>query len=91
MVERGIGLHQVDPEGANGRELEAHTFSTPGWSGSPMFGTVDQQQKCVQVMSGKELEDDGLTGVFIETHSDSVSTGGKMMTDLILYGLANWP
>ncbi|KAA8644261.1 hypothetical protein EYZ11_011778 [Aspergillus tanneri] len=91
MVERGIGLHQVDPEGANGRELEAHTFSTPGWSGGPMFGTLDQQQKCVGVMSGKEFENDGLTGIFSGTHWHSVSAGGKSMTDLILYGLANWP
>jgi V8-like Glu-specific endopeptidase len=55
MIERNIALHDVDPEGTGGRELEAHTFSTPGWSGGPMFGNIGQQQKCVGVMSGKLL------------------------------------
>ncbi|KAF4227349.1 hypothetical protein CNMCM8980_002711 [Aspergillus fumigatiaffinis] len=90
MIEKQIRLHQVDAEGAVGRELEAHTFSTPGWSGGPMFGVLDAQQRCVGVMSGKEFEDDGLTGSFSGKHWHSVSAGGKGMTDLILYGLANW-
>jgi V8-like Glu-specific endopeptidase len=90
MVERAIRIHQVDDEGSKGRELEAHTFSTPGWSGGPMFGTIDQQQRCIGVMSGKEFENDGFLGIFGQAHWHSVSAGGEMMTELILYGLANW-
>ncbi|KAL2864780.1 trypsin-like serine peptidase [Aspergillus lucknowensis] len=90
MVERGVQLHQVDTEGATGRELEAHTFSTPGWSGGPMFGIVTGQQRCIGVMSGKEFENDSLTGVFSGTHWHSVTAGGKAMVDLIVYGQTNW-
>lgn len=90
MVERNIKLHDVDDEGSSGRELEAHTFSTNGWSGGPIFGVLDQQHRCVGVMSGREWESDGFLGIFGSAHWHSVSAGGKMMTELILYGLANW-
>jgi V8-like Glu-specific endopeptidase len=90
MIERRINLHQVDPEGGSGRELESHTFSTPGWSGGPMFGTLDKETRCVGVLSGREFENDGLTGVFAGAHWHSVSAAGAAMNELIKYGRENW-
>jgi V8-like Glu-specific endopeptidase len=90
MVERAIKLHDVDNETEDGRELEAHTFSTPGWSGGPMFGTIEAGQRTVGIMSGKEYERDGFLGILGSSHWHSVSAGGKYMTDLILWAIANW-
>lgn len=87
MVELGIRLDDVDDEGSDGKELESHVFSTPGWSGGPLWGWVDDQPKVVGVMSGFE-EEFSFWDFFTADHS--VSAGGNHMVNLVKYGWANW-
>ncbi len=80
-------LHDTDDDGQGAIELECDDFASPGWSGGPLYGPIDNQWKIVGVDSDSEAE-----YIFpaSEEH-DSVFAGGSWMVGLIKYGLANWP
>ncbi|PGH04898.1 hypothetical protein AJ80_08447 [Polytolypa hystricis UAMH7299] len=94
MLLSDIKLTEVDNHGTQGKELETHVFASPGWSGGPMWDYIDGNPKIVGVCSGGEKDCSeqvgGCTGLENTGNYHDVSAGGKLMTDLVLYGMANW-
>ena len=87
MVEDGIRLDDVDDEGSDGKELESYVYSSPGWSGGPLFEMTAKGPLLGGVMSGNE-EEFSFWDFFVQDHS--VSAGGLHMAHLIAYGRENW-
>lgn len=85
-VENNVRIEDVDNDD-NGRELESRVFSSPGWSGGPLWGWIDSSPKVIGVLSGRET-DFSFWDFF--TERSSVSAGGRSMVDLVKYGIANW-
>ncbi|EEQ84967.1 hypothetical protein RJZ56_001217 [Blastomyces dermatitidis] len=94
MLLADIRLLDVDFHGRLGKELEARTFASPGWSGGPMWEYIDGQPTIVGVCSGGEKdcseEVGSCNGMEDSSSYHDVSAGGKLMTDLVAYGLAHW-
>jgi V8-like Glu-specific endopeptidase len=80
-------LHDTDDDSQGAIELECDEFASPGWSGGPIYGPVNDQWTVVGVCSDTQSE---YVFPFSEEH-DSVFAGGSWMVGLIQYGLANWP
>lgn len=80
-------LHDTDDDGQGAIELERDEFTSPGWSGGPLYGPVNGEWKVIGVASDTRSEYIFPAG---EEH-DSVFAGGSWMLGLIKYGLANWP
>jgi V8-like Glu-specific endopeptidase len=80
-------LHDTDDDGQGAIELECDDFASPGWSGGPIYGPVNNQWTVIGVDSDSESE-----YIFpASVEHDSVFAGGSWMVGLIQYGLANWP
>ena len=82
----------ITPEDAdvNGSEVEitfASAFTSPGWSGGPLFGWVNGEPRVVGVTRGTQQTDYWIFG----SDDDALFTGGLHMVDLVKHGLANWP
>lgn len=94
MLMSTVKLTDIDNHGDEGKELETNVFASPGWSGGPLWSYIDEEPKIVGVCSGKEKDCSELVSGCADvgdayTYHD-VSAGGKLMTDLVLYGMANW-
>lgn len=89
-----IRLNNIDPHGELGVELESDVFATAGWSGGPMWEYIDGQPTIVGVCSGGERDcseqPGGCLGVEDDGSFHDVSAGGRLMTHLVHYGMANW-
>jgi V8-like Glu-specific endopeptidase len=80
-------LHDTDDDSQGAIELECDDFTSPGWSGGPLYGPIDNQWKVVGVCSDSQSE-----YIFpASVEHDSVFAGGSWMVGLIQYGFANWP
>ncbi|QSS49460.1 hypothetical protein I7I53_09814 [Histoplasma capsulatum var. duboisii H88] len=94
MLLSNITLLNVDFHGRLGKELETRVFASPGWSGGPMWEYIDGQPTIVGVCSGGEKdcseEVGGCNGIKDSSLYHDVSAGGRLMTDLVAYGLAHW-
>ncbi|OAX82952.1 hypothetical protein ACJ72_02703 [Emergomyces africanus] len=94
MLLSNIKLLEVDFHGLLGKELETRVFASPGWSGGPMWEYIDGQPTIVGVCSGGEKdcseEVGGCNGIEDSSSYHDVSAGGKLMADLVIYGLAHW-
>ena len=75
-----IPIEDVD-ESDGGYQLECEPFSSPGWSGGPLWGWIDDQPKFVGVLSGNEDE-------WGDDHS--IAAGGDNMVGLVKYAWSNW-
>ncbi|OBH62858.1 hypothetical protein A5685_22700 [Mycobacterium colombiense] len=80
-------LHDTDNDGDGAIELECDDFASPGWSGGPLYGPVNNQWTVIGVDSDSEMEYILPAGI----EHDSVFAGGSWMVGLIQYGLTNWP
>ncbi|KAL2221013.1 trypsin-like cysteine/serine peptidase domain-containing protein [Thermoascus aurantiacus ATCC 26904] len=97
MLLSNVNLTEVEFHSDKGKELESDIFASPGWSGGPMWGYIDGAPKIVGVCSGSEKDCSeqvkgcyGIEGVKdIDTFHD-VSAGGRLMTDLTIYGMTHW-
>jgi hypothetical protein len=77
-----------DAEAGDGTSIDFEPpFTSPGWSGGPLFGWVDDQPRTVGVLRGEEETD----VLWVTVDDDTVFSGGMHMVDLVKYGLANWP
>lgn len=94
MLLSNVSLINVDLHGEQGKELETNVFASSGWSGGPMWDYIDGEPKVVGVCSGGEKDCSeqvgGCTGEEDESTYHDVSAGGKLMTELVLYGMAHW-
>ncbi|KAF3491928.1 uncharacterized protein GIQ15_01445 [Arthroderma uncinatum] len=94
MLIANLTLDNVDPHGEIGVELESKVYASPGWSGGPLWGYINGEPTIVGVCSGGERscsEQPG--GCFMANESDpyhDVSSGGKLMTELVQYGKSHW-
>ncbi|KAL1969349.1 hypothetical protein VTN77DRAFT_9542 [Rasamsonia byssochlamydoides] len=96
MLRSDIHLNNVDLHFDKGHELESDIYASAGWSGGPMWGYVAGVPKIVGVCSGSEKDCservDGCT-IFDDLDDNSshdVSAGGRLMSDLIAYAMAQW-
>jgi len=80
-------LHDTDDDSQGAIELECDDFASPGWSGGPLYGPINNDWKVVGVCSDEQAE---YVFPFGREH-DSVFAGGSWMGGLIKYGFANWP
>jgi len=82
-VEWNVTPEEADEDDREVRISFSSPFTSPGWSGGPLFGWVNEGFRVVGISRG--------------THSpvfgsdEAIFTGGLHMVDLIRYGLANWP
>ncbi|ODH48831.1 hypothetical protein GX48_05055 [Paracoccidioides brasiliensis] len=94
MLVSNISLIDVDYHERLGKELETRVFASPGWSGGPMWEYIDGEPTIVGVCSGGEKdcseEAGGCKGVKDSSSYHEVSAGGRLMTDLVTYGLTHW-
>ncbi|KAK2764260.1 hypothetical protein FQN54_008952 [Arachnomyces sp. PD_36] len=94
MLMSTVNLTDIEDHGREGKELETNVFASPGWSGGPLWGYIDGEAKIVGVCSGKEKDCSEHVPGCVETGNSytyhDVSAGGKLMTDLVRYGLAHW-
>ncbi|KAK2800058.1 hypothetical protein FQN51_006297 [Onygenales sp. PD_10] len=92
MLLSNISLINVDYHGELGRELETNLFAVNGWSGGPMWEYIDGEPTIVGVCSGAERRCServaGCDGELEEPYT--VSAGGKLMGQLVAYGLMYW-
>lgn len=82
----------VQPEEADEDDREVaisfeSPFTSPGWSGGPLFGWVNDGFRVVGISRGTTHYDYWIFG----SDDDAIFTGGLHMVDLIRFGLANWP
>lgn len=94
MLMSTVNLTDIDDHGDEGKELETNVFASPGWSGGPLWNYIDGEPKIIGVCSGKEKDCSELVSGCADigdtyTFHD-VSAGGRLMTDLVLYGMAHW-
>jgi hypothetical protein len=94
MLLSNITLTDIDYHGSYGRELESDVFASAGWSGGPMWEYINGEPKIVGVCSGGEKDCSEQVGGCngnedVSTYHD-VSSGGKLMTDLVLFGITHW-
>lgn len=82
-VEWNVTPEEADEDDREVRISFPSPFTSPGWSGGPLFGWVNEGFRVVGISRG--------------THSplfgsdQAIFTGGLHMVDLVRYGLANWP
>ena len=89
MIRSNITLTDIDRHGDKGSELESNMYASPGWSGGPMWGYVDGAPKIVGICSGRESDcSERCLGKMGDGHD--VSAGGRLMTDLVIYGMGHW-
>ncbi|KAJ5111755.1 hypothetical protein NUU61_001385 [Penicillium alfredii] len=91
MVEKNIAVNDVDND-QDGKKLETNNlFSSPGWSGGPMWNFLGADSasdpRVVGVMSGWEKE----SFLWWTIEEDDVSAGGAYMTNLVIWAERNWP
>jgi V8-like Glu-specific endopeptidase len=87
IVETGVTITNVVFDSDGGAELMTNNdfYTSPGWSGGPLFGYLpgDEYPAVVGVMSGWESFNTG--------ELDDVNAGGKYLVDLVIYGEQTWP
>jgi V8-like Glu-specific endopeptidase len=87
VVENGVDITNVVFDSDGGAELLTNNdfYTSPGWSGGPLFGYLpgDEFPVVVGVMSGWES--------FTSGELDDVNAGGNYMVDVIVYGEQTWP
>lgn len=87
-------LNKIDHHGELGVELESDVFATAGWSGGPMWESIDGEPTIVGVCSGGENDCNerpgGCFGTAYQGAYHDVSAGGRLMTDLVRYGISHW-
>lgn len=82
VVQHFVAIEDVDDDG-QGKELETMEFTSPGWSGGPLFFWRGTHPWAVGADSGTE------TDLFDPRRS--VFSGGKRFTDLIDQAELDWP
>lgn len=82
VVQHFVAVEDVDDDG-HGKELETMEFTSPGWSGGPLFFWRNARPLSVGVASGRE------TDLFDPRRS--VFSGGRRFTDLIDQAERDWP
>jgi V8-like Glu-specific endopeptidase len=90
MVEFNVGVNDVDGDG-DGKKLETNNlFSSPGWSGGPLWGFLGPDRgsdpRVVGVMSGWEKE----TFLWWTIEEDDVSAGGNHMVNIVIWAQQNY-
>lgn len=90
QVETSANIVDVDSGANGGLELESEPFSSPGWSGGPLFAYVGSHPfpLVLGIVEGRE-EEFSMWDFISKTHT--VSTGGQLLLDLVNFGEANWP
>jgi V8-like Glu-specific endopeptidase len=87
IVETGIQITNVEFDSDGGAELMTNNdfYTSPGWSGGPLFQYLpgDLYPVVIGVMSGWES--------FTSGELDDVNAGGRYMVTLIIYGEQTWP
>ena len=74
---------------SDGVKIKTPPFTSEGWSGGPLFGSLvfNQGPYVIGICSGDEK--DTIFGIVIS--DNSIFAGGDHMVNLVKYGLANWP
>lgn len=96
MLRSDIHLNNVDLHFDKGNELESDIYASAGWSGGPMWGYVAGAPKIVGVCSGSEKDCservEGCNRIedFDDNNGHDVSAGGRLMSELIAYAMAQW-
>jgi V8-like Glu-specific endopeptidase len=96
MLRSGIRLEKIDNHFDKGNELESDLYASAGWSGGPMWGYIAGAPTIVGVCSGSERDCSERVGGcnrledFLDNRSHDVSAGGRLMSDLVLYGVTHW-
>nr|MDT0663747.1 hypothetical protein [Micromonospora sp. DSM 115978] len=80
-VELDVRVRDIDNDDP-GLEIETVAFTSPGWSGGPLWGFVDGDPRAVGILSGREKD-------FLDP-TRSVFAGGRRLVDLVKHGCASW-
>jgi V8-like Glu-specific endopeptidase len=80
-LEMPASVEDIDDD-SDGLEIETDHFTSPGWSGGPLWGWQGGEPRVIGVDSGKEKD-------FLDP-TRAVFAGGQHMVNLVKYGWANW-
>ena len=81
-VETGLTIQDIDDGGPGGKQLETRRYGGGGWSGGPLWATIDDEVKIAGVHSGSEK--DGLDP------TRTVHSGGGRLVEFVTFGLTQW-